>query len=106
MKEQEFSTIIHIVVLQGLQAHQLGLYPDFLEILQITQKIGLSLYIVISLNFFWAMAWVARSICMKMLFFPNIFRSLKRFYQLYLLISQYKMMLAHDFEFWYHVINI
>ncbi len=63
MKEQELSTIIHIVVLQGLQAHQLGLYQECLEI-QITQKFGLFLYIIISHNFFWAIAWVARSICM------------------------------------------
>jgi hypothetical protein len=52
MKEQEFSTKVHIVVFQGLQAHQLGFYQDFLEILQITQKNGLFLYIVISINFF------------------------------------------------------
>jgi hypothetical protein len=51
MKEQELSTIIHIVVLQGLQAHQLGLYQECLEI-QITQKFGLFLYIIISHNFF------------------------------------------------------
>ncbi len=39
MKEQEFPTIIHIVVFQGIQAQQLKLHQEFLGILHGTQQL-------------------------------------------------------------------